>query len=443
MPIKVACQCGRQLMVSDNRAGHTVQCPKCTQLVQVPGERPAEPVPAVLPTVVPPTDAVEKPVVAPPPISVAPPSIPEPPVSAQKQEPKATPNGTVPLPVKIPSLPKSEPPPPPPLPASLPPAVVAKPKPAEPPAPIAEPAPPPRVVDPPAPAGVAALENKPEPEAAPEPPPPSPPTVASAPAASVVSVSEQPEKPKQEAAETVSETPAPVAASAPASAPAPEPLPPPSGPEPTVPPPAKATSETSPPVLAPPPAVPAKKPTKQPARSVLPGLPTSIDELVSIRPGYRPDADKLSAAYVLSMLLVVLGVVSMVPGVLEVIRFLRDTDSFPLGRWAFSIFFLGLLHFAYALYLGQLPDWSAAWVITSATLLQGAVYASVLTALYLVGGQSQLVEALDLGPHVDNGHARAWCFVMLCLNSVVAYYCGRVSMRWRRAFVLLRSAHRS
>lgn len=171
-------------------------------------------------------------------------------------------------------------------------------------------------------------------------------------------------------------------------------------------------------------------------------LPTSLGELVSARLGYRPDADKLSAAYVLSMLLVLLGVVSMVPGVFEVIRFLRDTDSYPVGRWAFSIFFLGLLHFAYALYLGQLPDWSAAWVITAATLLQGAVYASVLTALYLVGGQSQLVEALDLGPHVDNGHARAWCFVMLCLNSVVAYYTGRVSMRWRRAFVLLRSAHR-
>jgi hypothetical protein len=117
-------------------------------------------------------------------------------------------------------------------------------------------------------------------------------------------------------------------------------------------------------------------------------------------------------------------------------------DSGPVGRWAFVIFFLGLLHFSYAIYLGQVPDWSASWVLTGATLLQGAFYAALLTALYLAGGQSEMVEALDLGPHVDNGHARAWCFVMLCLTGMAAYFCGTVSIRWRRAFVLIREAHR-
>lgn len=141
------------------------------------------------------------------------------------------------------------------------------------------------------------------------------------------------------------------------------------------------------------------------------------------------------------MLLVALGIVSLAPGVYDIVRFVRDTESGPIGRWAFVTFFLATLHFAYAFYLGQLPDWSASWVLTAATLVQASLYASLLTALHLAGGESQLVDALDLGPHVDNGHARAWCFVMLCLTGLAAYFCGRVSMRWRRAFVLVRDAY--
>jgi hypothetical protein len=31
---------------------------------------------------------------------------------------------------------------------------------------------------------------------------------------------------------------------------------------------------------------------------------------------------------------------------------------------------------------------------------------------------------------------------MLCISGMAAYFCGRVSIRWRRAFVLVRDAHR-
>jgi hypothetical protein len=189
------------------------------------------------------------------------------------------------------------------------------------------------------------------------------------------------------------------------------------------------------PTPVPQPAPPIGAPTKSPSAP-------KKEPLVSERVGYVPDQEKLTAAYVLAMLLVTLGIFSMVPGVLDIVRYLRDMDSGPVGRWTFVVFFLGFVHLAYAFYLGQLPDWSSSWVLTAVTLLQGAVYAAVLTALQLTGGQSQFVEVLDLSRHVDNGQARAWCFVMLCLTGMVAYFCGRVSMRWRRAFVLIRAAHR-
>jgi hypothetical protein len=227
---------------------------------------------------------------------------------------------------------------------------------------------------------------------------------------------------------------------------------PPEGPAPTIvelvaapppiiqaepaPPPAPSIAPVAPPLpnIAPPPV----------AAPVAPPKPSLESPVPLALPGYRPDADKLTAAYVLSMLLVCLGIFSMVPGVLDVVRYLGDPDSEAgfVGRWAFVVFFLGCIHLAYALYIGQLPDWSTSWILTGATLLQAALYAAVLTALYLAGGQSELVEALDLGAHVDNGRARAWCFVMLCATGLVAYFCGRVSIRWRRAFVLVRDAYR-
>jgi hypothetical protein len=135
-----------------------------------------------------------------------------------------------------------------------------------------------------------------------------------------------------------------------------------------------------------------------------------------------------------------LGIFTMVPGVLDVVRFLGDVDDDPIGRFAFLVFFLGLIHIGYAFYLGQLPDWGSSWVLTAATLLQASLYAAVFMAVYLGQGQSQLVQFLDLGPHVASGRATAWCFVMFCLTGVVAYFCGRVSIRWQRAFMLVRTA---
>jgi hypothetical protein len=157
--------------------------------------------------------------------------------------------------------------------------------------------------------------------------------------------------------------------------------------------------------------------------------------------GYQPDGEKLAAAYVLSTLVALLGVFSMVPGVLEVARYLSNVEDDAMGRFAFVMFLLGAMHLAYALYLAQMPDWSSAWTLTAATLLEAAIYAAILTTIILSSGQSQIIQSLDLAHHIANGRATAWCFVMFCLSGVVAYFCGRVSIRWRRAFLTIRGAH--
>ncbi|MCA9163235.1 MAG: hypothetical protein KDA62_09655 [Planctomycetales bacterium] len=37
MPLKIACTCGRVLVVAENRAGTRVKCPKCGEKLIVPG----------------------------------------------------------------------------------------------------------------------------------------------------------------------------------------------------------------------------------------------------------------------------------------------------------------------------------------------------------------------------------------------------------------------
>jgi hypothetical protein len=383
MPIKIVCQCGRQLIVPDQRAGRAVQCPKCNQRVEVPGERLPDP-PRVESVAKPAAAAVSEPVapkaVAPTPVSPAP---------KKAALPKPTPPPRAPTIETV----KAPPAPPPPVREKA-----------------AAPTPPP--VPPPPPA-----IELPKIETARSAPPPLPDV----------------QLPKIELAKPPAPTPPPP------SAPKVELLPPPAPQR------AEPSTPSVPASVHLPAAVAAKFAAAPIPKATEPEKPKEPEKekepLVSTRMGYRPDAEKINAAYVLTMLLVLLGFTSLAPGVYDIVRYLRDTDSGAVGRWVFIVFFLGLMHFAYGFYLGQLPDWSSAWVLTGVTLLQAAVYAAVLTALYLTGGQSQFVEGLDLRRYVDNGHARAWCFVMMCLTGMAAYFCGRVSIRWRRAFVLVRSAY--
>ncbi|HTN74770.1 MAG TPA: hypothetical protein VL096_05965 [Pirellulaceae bacterium] len=193
-------------------------------------------------------------------------------------------------------------------------------------------------------------------------------------------------------------------------------------------------------VVAPPPPPPPLPPIIPASAAPPAAKATVVPEPHDQQFGFQHDMEKLGTAYLLATLVALLGVVSMVPSVIDIVRFLGNTEGDPIGRFAFLLFFLGLLQLAYAVYVGQLPDWSSAWVLTGMTLLQAAFYAAVLTNIQLAKGGSQLVQMLDLGPHVDNGQVRAWCFIMLLLTGVVAYYCGSVSIRWRRAFITVRLA---
>ena len=123
-----------------------------------------------------------------------------------------------------------------------------------------------------------------------------------------------------------------------------------------------------------------------------------------------------------------------IPAFLEVTPAVQRGALGTAAHWAFLLLFVGALQCAYAAYLAQLPDWGTLWVVTLVTLAVGMTYAMSFGLTLFASDQSQLIQLLDLGDRLRDGKARLWCLTMLILTSLLAYFCGRVCVRWHRDF---------
>jgi len=145
---------------------------------------------------------------------------------------------------------------------------------------------------------------------------------------------------------------------------------------------------------------------------------------------YEPNRRQASAARSLGTALTIVALVSLAPAVWDVFEHARGAG---VARWAYAVFFLGLLQFAYGIYALQLPDWSSLWVVTLVTLVAATVYAAMLGVTLVTGPQGGLVEALDLSDRLAGGRAAGWCFIMLSVTGLISYLSGRISVRWSAA----------
>jgi hypothetical protein len=149
-------------------------------------------------------------------------------------------------------------------------------------------------------------------------------------------------------------------------------------------------------------------------------------------PGREHGFDKRASVYWLAAATVLIGILGMVPGGLDIVdhfRFLEDSPG--VSRWAFVILLLGCLQIAYALYVAQLPDWSSVWVLALACLALAALYALVLALILMSSADNPIIHWLHLD-RAPRGKSARWCFMMLSLSSLLAYFAGRFSVRWHR-----------
>jgi hypothetical protein len=131
---------------------------------------------------------------------------------------------------------------------------------------------------------------------------------------------------------------------------------------------------------------------------------------------------------------------SVFPSVWDLFAYAGGTSASPLGRWAIVLGMLGVVQVAYAIYLIQLPDWTTVWMVTLFALASAALYAMALGLTVISGEDGWLVRFLQLHDKVAGGKAALWCLCMMSVMTLLAFFAGRVSVRWRQAEAVLREA---
>jgi hypothetical protein len=142
----------------------------------------------------------------------------------------------------------------------------------------------------------------------------------------------------------------------------------------------------------------------------------------------------------LAAAVIVAALFSVVPSVWDLFDYASGTSASPLGRWAIVLGMLGAVQVAYAIYLIQLPDWTTVWMVTLFALASAALYAMALGLTIISGEDGWLVRFLQLSDKVAGGKAALWCLCMMSVMTLLAFFAGRISVRWRQAEAVLREA---
>lgn len=212
--------------------------------------------------------------------------------------------------------------------------------------------------------------------------------------------------------------------------------------------------------ISPPAAAPAALPEVESSQPTAPTEPTveshpfeflsqPEDEIVEAPPVHRPAAAtalpvshdaNLWSVYQLTAAVVAAAVFSMVPAIWDVVEYVQIVESQFVARWALVLLFLGIVQLAYAVYLFQLPDWASVWVVTLQSLLLAGLYAAVLGLVLISREEGFFVHALQLHDKLAGGKAVLWCLCMVCVWTIMAFFAGRLSVRWHHKERLARQA---
>jgi hypothetical protein len=135
--------------------------------------------------------------------------------------------------------------------------------------------------------------------------------------------------------------------------------------------------------------------------------------------------------------LCVVAAVNLGPAIYYWIQWSQNVDSPALPRWIYLQAFVAAVHVMYAVFLVQIPDWSALKTVAIAMLVMATLFGSISTGLVAGGGQGAVAQFLEL-PQVLTSRASIWCVAMLLLSTLMCYLGGREALNWQRTERLLR-----
>ena len=91
------------------------------------------------------------------------------------------------------------------------------------------------------------------------------------------------------------------------------------------------------------------------------------------------NSDRQILARFFALVLCLVAIVNMVPAIYHWYHWLQLAESMALPRWIYIQIFVGAIHLVYAVFLAQIPDWSAMRAVSVAMLAVAFVFGFVST----------------------------------------------------------------
>jgi hypothetical protein len=150
----------------------------------------------------------------------------------------------------------------------------------------------------------------------------------------------------------------------------------------------------------------------------------------------KSNAERVVLARFFALSLCAVAAINLFPAFYYWYDWSQSLEANPLPRWIYLQVFVAAIHLVYAIFLFQIPDWSAMRAVSVAMLAVAFIFGLFSTGLLVGGGQGVFAAFLGLSFVIVN-RAAIWCVAMLFLATLMSYLGGRESTNWRRAEQLL------
>ena len=151
---------------------------------------------------------------------------------------------------------------------------------------------------------------------------------------------------------------------------------------------------------------------------------------VVVMQGVQPTASQRITVWQLAAALLAATLLSIGPSIWEIGDYLSSDSGPAVALWAFFLLVLGVIQIGCLALLIQVPDWSSVWIVTIQSLVLAALYAALLGLTVITGGNSTLIDALDLDVQYASGKAPMWCVCLAATYACLALFAGRFSAKW-------------
>ena len=153
----------------------------------------------------------------------------------------------------------------------------------------------------------------------------------------------------------------------------------------------------------------------------------------------RARQDRILLSRIAAVFIILVGLINLAPAMFHWYQWSQDPLAVELPRWIYFLVFIAAIHFLYALFVLQIPDWSALRSVSVVMLIEAAVCGFVSVGILLGGANSPTVSYLGLQYSMLNS-ASIWCVAMLLLAIVTCYLTAKESFNWQQIDRLLQQA---